>query len=107
MPVDERAADGRKDSAHINEDWIIDRRLIEGVKTREVRNVVTANGITTELFRVDWAFVEGTVQQTIHVALRGEAISAWHQHRERWDYIFVVGGHLRIVLFDPREGSPT
>jgi dTDP-4-dehydrorhamnose 3,5-epimerase len=107
MPVDEQPAEGRKDPAHINRDWVVDRRLIDGVKTREVRNVVTGNGITTELFRVDWDFVEGTVQQTIHVALRGQAISAWHQHRERWDYIFVVGGHLRIVLFDPREGSPT
>ncbi len=101
------AAKGQKDAAHINRDWVIDRRLIEGVKTREVRNIVTANGITTELFRMDWGFVDGAVQQTIHVALRGEAVSAWHQHRHRWDYIFAVGGHLRVVLFDPRDDSPT
>ena len=102
-----QTAEGRKDAAHINADWVIDRRLIDGVKIREVRNVVTANGITTELYRVDWGFVDGSVQQAIHVALRGEALSAWHLHRERWDYLFVVSGHLRVVLYDPREASPT
>lgn len=98
---------GAKDAAHIDRDWVVARRLIEGVKVREVRNIVTANGITTELYRPDWGVVPGTVQQVIHVALRGQAISAWHQHRHRWDFLFVVGGHFRIVLFDPRDGSPT
>lgn len=86
---------------------MLQRDLIDGVACREVRNIVTANGVTTELYRSDWGFVDGTVEQAIHVALRGGAISAWHQHRERWDYLFVVTGHLRVVLFDPREGSST
>jgi dTDP-4-dehydrorhamnose 3,5-epimerase len=98
---------GRKDAAHIDRDWVLERHLIDGVRTREVRNVVTSNGVTTELFRPDWGIVDGTVEQAIHVALRGGALSAWHQHRERWDFIFVVGGHLRLVLYDPREDSPT
>jgi dTDP-4-dehydrorhamnose 3,5-epimerase len=97
----------RKDAAHISRDWVVDRRLIEGVMTREVRNIVTANSITTELYRPDWEIVDGQVQQAIHVGLRGGAISAWHQHRGRWDYIFTVGGHLRVVLYDPREESST
>lgn len=97
----------RKDDAHINAEWVVKAAHIHGVRTRDVRNVVTANGITTELFRADWGIVEGAVRQTIHVALRGRAVSAWHQHRHRWDFLFVVGGHMRVVLFDPREGSPT
>src|SRR6478735_5985226 len=98
---------GRKDAAHIDRDWFIDRQLIDGVRVREVRNIVTANGVTTELYRPDWGIVEGEVRQVIHVALRGGAISAWHQHRDRWDFLFVVDGHLRVVLHDPREDSPT
>jgi dTDP-4-dehydrorhamnose 3,5-epimerase len=98
---------GRKDDAHISRDWAIDRRLIDGVAVREVRNVVTANGVTTELYRPDWGVVQGEVQQAIHVALRGNALSAWHQHHHRWDYLFVVTGHLRLVLHDPRADSPT
>jgi dTDP-4-dehydrorhamnose 3,5-epimerase len=100
-------ADAVKDSAHIDREWKLDRRLIDGVVVREVRNVITANSVTTEICRSDWGIVDGTVEQTIHVAMRGNAISAWHQHRARWDYIFVIGGHLRVVLFDPRESSPT
>ena len=101
------ATSARKDDAHIDRDWVVRRRLIDGVQVREVSNIVTANGVTTELYRPDWGIVEGTIQQAIHVALRGHAISAWHQHQQRWDYVFVVGGHLRVVLHDPREGSPT
>ena len=101
------AAAAVQDQAHIDRDWQLDRRLIDGVRCREVRNIVTANGITTELYRPDWGIAEGTVQQAIHVSLRGGAISAWHQHRQRWDFFFTVGGHLRVVLYDPREDSPT
>jgi dTDP-4-dehydrorhamnose 3,5-epimerase len=105
-----RSSDGgaaQKDAAHINKDWVVDRRLIEGVRTREVRNIVTANGITTEVYRPDWGIVEGEVRQAIHVSLRGGTVSAWHQHRSRWDFIMALGGHLRIVLYDPRPDSPT
>jgi dTDP-4-dehydrorhamnose 3,5-epimerase len=98
---------GIKDVAHISSDWVLDRRLIDGVVVREIRSVVTANSVTTEICRSDWGIVDGSVKQTIHVSMRGNAISAWHQHRNRWDYIFVIGGHLRVVLYDPREESPT
>jgi dTDP-4-dehydrorhamnose 3,5-epimerase len=107
MSSSDAASAARKDAAHIDRDWVVDARLIDGVSVREVRNVVTANGITTELYRPDWDVVPGAVQQVIHVALRAGAVSAWHQHRHRWDFLFVVGGHLRVVLYDPREASPT
>lgn len=107
MSTDETLAPGQKDDAHIDANWVVDRRLIDGVRTREIRNIVTANGVTTELYRPDWGIVEGTVQQVIHVALRAGTTSAWHQHRERWDFLLCVAGHLRVVLHDPREESPT
>ena len=103
----EIATGGRKDAAHIDRNWVVDRQLIDGVKTREVRNIVTANGVTTEVYRPDWGIVDGEVRQAIHVSLRGGTVSAWHQHRNRWDFIMVVGGHMRVVLYDPREESPT
>src|SRR5437868_13709432 len=98
---------GRKDHAHITPQWELTAPRIDGVRVREVRNVVTGNGITTELFRSDWGVVDGTIEQVIYVGLRGRAVSAWHQHRQRWAFLFAVNGHLRIVLFDPREPSPT
>jgi hypothetical protein len=45
MPSSDGTA-AQNDRAHINKDWVVDRRLIEAAETREVRTV-TANGITT------------------------------------------------------------
>lgn len=105
--TDSDMAGGVKDAAHIDRDWVIGRRLIDGVVVREIRSVITANSVTTEICRSDWGIVDGSIEQSIHVAMRGNAVSAWHQHRGRWDYILVVGGHLRLVLYDPRQTSPT
>jgi dTDP-4-dehydrorhamnose 3,5-epimerase len=98
---------GLKDEAHIDSDWVVRRDLIDGVRTREVRHIVTGNGITTELYRPDWGVVDGELRHMIHVSLRGGVVTAWHQHRRQTDHIFVLSGSLRIVLFDPREDSPT
>jgi dTDP-4-dehydrorhamnose 3,5-epimerase len=96
-----------KDEPHVTPDWDIALDLIEGVRTREVRNIVTANGITTEVHRDDWGIVDGGVEQVIHVSLRAGAISAWHMHERKTDHLMVVSGHLRAVLYDGREESPS
>jgi dTDP-4-dehydrorhamnose 3,5-epimerase len=96
-----------KDEPHVTPDWDIAMDLIDGVSTREVRNVVTSNGITTEVHRDDWEIVPGSVEQVIHVSLRAGAISAWHMHERKTDHLMVVSGHLRAVLYDGREESPT
>ena len=95
-----------KDKPHVTPQWDIAMDLIDGVRTREVRNIITANGVTTEVHREDWGIV-GTVEQVIHVSLRAGAISAWHMHDRKTDHLMVVHGHLRAVLYDGREGSPT
>src|SRR4051812_1723680 len=104
---DEGIASARKDPPHMSRDWEIQRDLIDGVQTREVRNVVTTNGVTTELYRRDWGICDYEIPQMIHVALRGNAISAWHMHRRKTDHLFTVGGHLRVVLYDDRDDSRT
>lgn len=107
MIVNTPASSARKDTPHIDGDWNWRRRLIEGVAVREVRNVVTGNSVTTELLRPGWLPEGVAMQQAIAVTLLPGAVSAWHQHRGRWDFVFVVAGHLRVVLHDPRAESPT
>jgi hypothetical protein len=51
---------------------------IEGVRTHEVKNVVTSNGVTVEVFRDDWGIAAAAVASMIHVTLRPKAVSAWH-----------------------------
>jgi dTDP-4-dehydrorhamnose 3,5-epimerase len=96
-----------KDSPHMTPDWDLTAERIDGVRVREVKHVVTANGHTTELFREDWGIVESEVVHMIHVALLAGAISAWHMHKLKTDHLFVVGGMVKAVLYDDREGSPT
>lgn len=88
-------------------EWDLPGERIEGVRVREVKHIVTANGHTTELFRQDWGVVAGEIVHMIHVALRPGALSAWHMHRRKTDHLFVVGGAVKAVLYDDREGSST
>lgn len=97
----------RKDDPHVTPDWQVKQDLIDGVRMREIRNIVTRNGITTELFRKDWAFVDAEVEHMIHVTFRPGALSAWHMHKLKTDHLIVVSGLIRAVLYDDRDGSPT
>ena len=96
-----------KDERHMTREWDLLRESIDGAVAREVKHVVTANGITTELFRKDWGVAVGEVVHMIHVSLRPGAVSAWHMHKLKTDHLFVVGGLIRAVLYDDRDGSPT
>jgi len=34
-------------------------------------------------------------------------VKAWHYHKVQTDHFCVVKGMMKVVLYDPREGSPT
>ena len=96
-----------QDRQTVAADWSSTAPLIDGVRTIEVRNVVTQNGITTEVFRRDWPLGEAEITHAIHVHLRAGALSGWHSHRLKTDHLFVVSGLIRAVLYDDRPDSPT
>jgi dTDP-4-dehydrorhamnose 3,5-epimerase len=103
-----RPSSAAKDAAHVTPEWEVAREdLIEGVRTYEVKNIITRNGVTTEILREDWGVVAGPVRHAIHVSLHGGAISAWHMHELQTDHIFAIAGALKAVLYDSREDSPT
>ncbi|MBI4381612.1 MAG: dTDP-4-dehydrorhamnose 3,5-epimerase family protein [candidate division NC10 bacterium] len=91
----------------VTSSWEPVEPLIAGVQLKEVKNVVTDNGITTEIFRDDWALGGRPLKHIIFVSIRPGRISAWHCHRIKTDHIFVVRGLLKIALYDARETSPT
>ncbi len=94
-----------KDAPSVNANGELLRTLPDGVRVREVRNIVTRNGLTTEVYRNDWDDPQPPVAQAIYVSLRPGAISAWHRHLHQLDRIFVVAGSIKLVLFDDRQGS--
>jgi dTDP-4-dehydrorhamnose 3,5-epimerase len=97
----------RKDKPTVTAEGQQLRTLFAGVEVREVRNIVTRNGLTTEVYRSDWQAGAAPIQQTLYVSLRPRAVSAWHCHEAQLDRIFVVQGSIKLVLFDGRENSPT
>ena len=70
----------RKDKPTVTGDGTPLRTLLAGVEVREVRNLVTRNGLTTEVYRSDWQTGAAPVAQTLYVSLRPGAVSAgiWH-----------------------------
>lgn len=77
--------------------------LIDGVKFLETKNVMTKNGVTTELFKN----YQVDIKHMIHVVFRPGGIAAWNLHMEQTDHIFATMGTLRVVLYDDRIESPT
>jgi dTDP-4-dehydrorhamnose 3,5-epimerase len=96
-----------KDKQTVSRERGVIRDLIEGVRWRELRNIATRNGLTSELYRADWSLWPGAVQHMIHASFLPGAISAWHCHEHQTDSIVVTAGSLRLVLYDARTGSPT
>lgn len=97
----------KRDGATVGRDHALLRSYIDGVVVHDVRNIVTRNGLTTEVYRNDWPGVAMAPAQAIVVTLRAGSVSAWHLHRAQHDRFFVVSGTLKAVFYDDREGSPT
>ena len=97
-----------KDRQSVTRDWqAADQNLIDGVQVVEVKNVVTARGFLTEIYRADWNLAPGQVGQVFQTTLEPGGISAWHAHAGGIDRLFVSSGLILIVLYDGRRGSAT
>lgn len=97
----------QKDKQSMTPDWEPVRELIDGVRIKEVKNILTNNGVTTEVFREDWNATGKEVKHIIHVSFHPRAVSAWHRHEFQTDAILVTRGFIKMVLYDDRETSPT
>ena len=96
-----------KDKQQVTKEWQRLREPIAGVHLREVLHVPRDHGIITEIFRPEW---DPTGLPVVHVyqsRLFPGAIGAWSCHKKSIDRLFVNQGHLKVVLYDGREESPT
>jgi dTDP-4-dehydrorhamnose 3,5-epimerase len=98
---------GRKDEQTADASGRLKQGLPEGVQVHEMPNIITSNGVTTEVYRPSWGLVPNDVQHVIHVRLNAFAISAWHRHELQTDRIFVTDGSFRLVMFDARQERAT
>lgn len=97
----------KKDAQVISEDWHLLKEGIQGVHIKEVLHVPRDHGVITEIFRPEWDVTGMPVVHVYQSRLFPGAIGAWSCHARTVDRIFVTQGHLKAVLYDGREESPT
>jgi dTDP-4-dehydrorhamnose 3,5-epimerase len=100
-------AGAQKDGQIVTNEWQALRRNIDGVVAREVLHVPRDHGVITEMYRAEW---DPTGLPVVHIyqsRLFPGAIGAWSCHTKSIDRLFVNQGHLKLVLYDGREESPT
>jgi dTDP-4-dehydrorhamnose 3,5-epimerase len=96
-----------KDGQLVTPEWQVLRQAIEGVTLHEVRHVPRDHGVITEMYRSEWDPTGLPVTHSYQSRLFPGAIGAWSCHARSIDRLFVNQGHLKLVLFDGREESPT
>lgn len=81
-------------------------KLIEGVKTKSLRVIPDERGNLMEILRKDdEIFIKfGQVYMT---TVYPGVVKAWHYHKFQHDNFCVLRGMIKLVLYDPREDSPT
>ena len=97
----------RKDGQIVTEEWQFLQQPIDGVVIREVKHVPRDHGVITEMYRADWDPTGMPVVHSYQSRLFPGAIGAWSCHEKSIDRLFVNQGHVKLVLFDGREESPT
>jgi len=80
--------------------------MIEGVKVKKLKVIPDERGRLMEILRNDDDFFEkfGQVYMT---STYPDVVKAWHFHKVQTDNIACVQGMIKLVLYDPREDSPT
>jgi dTDP-4-dehydrorhamnose 3,5-epimerase len=80
--------------------------MIDGVHTKRLDVHCDERGRLMEVLRADDEVFEKFGQAYVTTVYPG-AVKAWHRHRKQTDLFAVLHGMAKIVLYDPREGSPT
>lgn len=80
--------------------------MIHGVQVKPLKVLPDERGFLMEMLREDEAIFERFGQVYLTGCRRGVA-KAWHYHREQTDHFVCVGGTALVVLYDPRDDSPT
>ena len=81
--------------------------MIQGVKVKKLRVIPDERGRLTELLRCDDSEFFIKFGQVYCTTTYPGVVKGWHLHRVQVDNIVCVSGMLKLVLYDPREDSPT
>ncbi len=80
--------------------------MIEGVMVKKLRVIPDERGRLMEILRTDDEMFKGFGQVYMTTAYPG-VVKGWHYHKKQYDNMAVVGGMMKIVLYDGRKDSAT
>lgn len=81
-------------------------KLIEGVRTKQLKVIPDERGFLMEMLRSDDEFYQKFGQAYVTCAYPG-VVKGWHYHKKQTDHFICVSGMMKVVLYDGREDSPT
>ena len=80
--------------------------MIQGVRTKVLKVIPDERGRLMEILRSDDDLFLKFGQVYITTTYP-QVVKAWHYHKVQTDTICAVQGMIKLVLYDPREGSLT
>lgn len=81
--------------------------MIDGVKTRKLAVHCDERGRLMEMLRSDDPEMDVRFGQVYMTTAYPGVTKAWHYHKKQTDHFVCVRGMMKVVCYDPREGSPT
>jgi dTDP-4-dehydrorhamnose 3,5-epimerase len=82
------------------------KNMIEGVVTKQLKQIADERGWLIEIMRSDWEQFQKFGQAYITAAYP-QVVKAWHMHKKQTDNIACIKGMIKLVLYDNREKSKT
>ena len=80
--------------------------MIEGVVTKQLKQVADERGWLIEIMRSDWEQFQKFGQVYVTAAYP-QVVKAWHMHKKQTDNIACIKGMIKLELYDRRERSKT
>jgi dTDP-4-dehydrorhamnose 3,5-epimerase len=97
----------QKDVQTVTPDGISTERLIHGVTFRDVPTHVDDRGFVCEVCDSRWAWFRDPLVFSYVFTIRPGTVKGWGLHKKHQDRYCILFGDLEVVLYDPREDSPT
>ena len=105
--LDEMIAAARRDPQFVTPKGEAVRRLTAGVIIRPLPTHVDDRGSVCELFDPRWGWHPDPLVFSYTFTIRPGVVKGWNLHREHEDRYVILQGDMNLVLFDPRDESPT
>ena len=80
--------------------------MIKGVMVKKLKVIPDERGRLMEIMRIDDEMYKGFGQVYMTTAYPG-VVKGWHYHKKQFDYMAVLKGMMKIVLYDGRPDSST